>query len=258
LIKILFKVDYLRLRKLKKNMNLRKKLSLVAFVFSLFGSVNAQNIAFEQEKVHALYSNFENPLKIASAQKFDSLTVEYDYYFPVYADKRDKDGNYILLDNTLMKGIGSVTKGASENSYIVEVRHGVNAKLNIHLDGKIIESRDYKILVVPEPILKLGNAGSSDAAITLEELRKIKSLTCEKIDWEYEEQYEIQSFYMTILGSGKVLELWSGGVGAQFGQEMLDALSKVQIGDKVIIENIRVYLGEDMRVSNNIFVKITD
>lgn len=238
-------------------MNLRKKLSLFAFVFSLFGGVNAQNIAFEQEKVHVLYSNFENPLKIASAQKFDSLTVEYDYYFPVYADKRDKDGNYILLDNTLMKGIGSVTKGASENSYIVEVRYGVKARLNFHLDGKVIESRDYKIIHVPDPVVKLGNLGSSDAAITLEELRNIKSLTCEKIDWEFEEQYEITAFEMGIVNPASSIS-WQNREGAQFTQEMLDALSKVKVGDKLFIENIKVSFGGERRLSNSICVKITD
>ena len=219
----------------------------------------AQNSLFtiEHEKVHVLYSNFENPLKIASAQKFDSLTVEYDYYFPIYADKRDKDRNYILLDSTLMKGIGSVTKGASENSYIVKVRYGVNARLNFHLDGKVIESRDYKIIHVPDPVVKLGNLGSSDAAITLEELRNIKSLTCEKIDWEFEEQYEITTFEMAIVNPALSISLrnWEG---AQFTQEMLDALSKVKVGDKLYIERIRVSLDSTITPSNGICVKITN
>lgn len=238
-------------------MSFKEKFFLVALVLSLFGRANAQNIAFEQEKVHVLYSNFENPLKIVSAQKFDSLTVEYDYYFPVYADKRDKDRNYILLDNTLMKGIGIVTKGASENGYIVEVRYGVNARLNFHLDGKLIESRDYKIIQVPDPIVKFGNAGSSDAVITLEELRNVKRLTCENIDWEFEEQYEITKFTMTIVNPAKYIEM-QNREGAQFTQEMLDALSKVKAGDKLIIEDIRVSFDGTSTVSNNICVKITD
>ena len=238
-------------------MSFKEKFFLVALILSLFGKVNAQNIAFEQEKVHVLYSNFENPLKIISAQKFDSLTVEYDYYVPVYADKRDKDRNYILLDNTLMKGIGIVTKGASENSYIVEVRYGVNARLNFHLDGKVIESRDYKIIQVPDPIVKFGNVGSSDAVITLEELRNVKRLTCENIDWEFEEQYEITRFTMTIVNPAMCIEMINRG-GAQFTQEMLDALSKVKAGDKLIIEGIRVSFDGTSTVSNTISVKITD
>ncbi len=238
-------------------MNLRKKLSLVAFVFSLFGSVNAQNIAFEQEKVHVLYRNFENPLKIASAQKFDSLTVEYDYYFPVYADKRDKDGNYILLDNTLMKGIGSVTKGASENSYIVEVSHGVNARLNFHLDGKVIESRDYKIIHVPDPVVKLGNLGSSDAAITLEELRNIKSLTCEKIGWEYDERYAVLGFGLSVTGPAKVFDCVPSPSG-ELTPEMITAISNAKKGDRIWVYNIFVDFNDTLRGADNIYLKITD
>lgn len=238
-------------------MSFKEKFFLVALILSLFGKVNAQNIAFEQEKVHVLYSNFENPLKIASAQKFDSLTVEYDYYVPIYADKRDKDGNYILMDNSLMKGIGRVTKGASENSYIVEVRYGVNARLNFHLDGKVIESRDYKIIQVPNPIVKFGMVGSSDAAITLEELRDIKSLTCEKIDWEYEEQYVVESFELSVYGPGKH---WDAGLSenGQLTPDMINGLSKVKVGDKLIISNIRVSLDDTRTPSNSICVKITD
>ena len=238
-------------------MRFKEKVFLVALILSLFGKVNAQNIAFEQEKVHVLYSNFENPLKIVSAQKFDSLNVEYDYYVPIYAEKRDKDGNYILLDNSLMKGIGRVTKGASENSYIVEVPYGVNARLNFHLDGKVIESRDYKIIHVPDPVVKLGNLGSSDAAITLEELRNIKSLTCEKIDWEFEEQYEITAFEMGIVNPASSIS-WRNREGAQFTQEMLDALSKVKAGDKLFIESISASLDGTWRLAMSLCVKITD
>lgn len=206
-------------------------------------NARAQNSLFtiEHEKVHVLYSNFENPLKIVSFQKFDSLTVEYDYYVPIYADERDKDRNVIILDSTLMKGVGSVKKGASENSFTVEVSYGVKARLNFHLHGKVIESRDYKILVVPELVLKLGNACSSDAEIALEELRKIKGLTCEKIDWEYEEQYEITRFELSIVGPSKI-NTFRGTTGL-FSQEMLDALSKVKVGDKVYVESVVAEIG---------------
>ena len=62
---------------------------------------------------------------------------------------------------------------------------------------------------------------------------------------------------MTIVNPAKYIEM-QNREGAQFTQEMLDALSKVKAGDKLIIEDIRVSFDGTSTVSNNICVKITD
>lgn len=233
-------------------------LLVVVFVLSFLCNSHAQNssFSFEQENAHVLYgSDFKNPLKISGTSNFDSLTIEYDYYDPIFAE--DEFEQIVISDSTLMNGIGIITKGSSENSYTVQVGRGVNAKLNFYLDGKIIESRTYKIIDLPRPIVKFGKVGSSDALITLEELRNVKSLTCEKIDWEYDEKYEVEGFRLSIIGPEKIIERESGE-GAQFTQEILDALSKVRVGDKLIISNIRVSFDGTRTPSNSICVKITD
>jgi|688.fasta_scaffold565464_1 hypothetical protein len=240
-------------------MNSKVGLFSIIIVLTLFGNANAQkgSFSFEQEKAHVLYGReFKNPLKISGTSKFDSLTVEYDYYDPIYSDEEFEQ--MIVLDSTLMKGIGRITKGSSDNTYSVQVgSRGVNTRLNFHLDGKVIESREYKIIQVPDPIVKFGMVGHSDAAITHEELRGIKSLTCERIDWEYDEKYEVEGFTYHLSGPSYAFMQQSSS--ADLTPEMKKALSKASVGDAITVTNIIVSLSDvGIYTAKSICVKITD
>jgi len=240
-------------------MNAKVVLFSVIIILTLFGNANAQkgSFTFEQEKAHVLYGrDFKNPLKISGTSKFDSLTVEYDYYDPIYSE--DEFEEMIILDSTLMKGIGRITKGSSDNSYSVQVgQRGVNTRLNFYLDGKIIESRTYKIIDLPRPKLKFDNAGSSDNEIALEELQKIKSLTFEEIDWEYDEKYEVVGFTFSIEGPSKYIRQMSSS--ADFTAEMIKALSKASVGDEITFRNIRAVLpGQGPGIVPSVRLKVTN
>lgn len=230
----------------------------LVILISLFGNAVAQksSFTFEQEKVHVVYSSYANPVKISSKLEYDSLTLEYDYYNVIWVDS-DRYGDIVSVVYELFKGAGKVTRGEDKNSFFLWTSSGTSARLNIHLNGKVVEFRDYKIIQVPDPIVKCGNLGSSDATITLEELRNIKRLTCEKIDWEYEEQYVVESFKLSVYGPGKAWESAPSENG-QLTPDMLNALSKAKTGEKIIIQDVRANLGDNYKVLPSLVYTISN
>jgi hypothetical protein len=143
----------------------------LAVLFACLGiNARAQNSLFtiEHEKVHVLYTYIDNPIKVMGTAKFDSLAIE--------------------------GGVkGSVTKGEGASSYVVRVSSPGTAKLNVYSKGKIIDSREYRVKVLPSPRTIIGNHSDGDT-LTLEEISQLKSVSCMSADFVFDGKMEVTSF----------------------------------------------------------------
>ena len=204
----------------------------LAVLFTCLGiNARAQNSLFtiEHEKVHVLYTYIDNPIKVTGTAKFDSLAIEGG-------------------------GKSSVTKGEGASSYIVRVSAPGMAKLNVYSKGKILDSREYRVKVLPSPFTAIGSQGiygedyySDGDSISLEKISQLYSVRCYKSDFVYDGKNEVTGFVIDKIskeGTTVSMEI----KGESIGNETRLWLLNVQPGTKMLFRNVNAEIMGSRRV----------
>ncbi len=229
---IYFKLDRVRVKffikfghSLNSNtMKINKTIyAALAVLFTcLVTNARAQNSLFtiEHEKVHVLYTYIDNPIKVTGTAKIDSLAIEGG-------------------------GKSSVTKGEGASSYIVRVSAPGMAKLNVYAKGKIVDSREYRVKVLPAPYTAIGTRGlygkdfyADGDSITVKEISKLSSIRCYRSDFEYDGENEVTGFVIDKIskeGTTSSLEI----KGESISNETVSWLMDVQPGSKIFFRNVK-------------------
>lgn len=194
----------------------------LAVLFACLGiNARAQNSLFtiEHEKVHVLYTYIDNPIKVSGTAKFDSLAIE--------------------------GGVkGSVIKGEGASSYIVRVSSPGMVKLNVYSKGKVVDSREYRVKVLPAPYTAIGIRGvdgkdfyADGDSLTIKEISKLSSIRCYRSDFEYDGISEVLGFGIDkVLSNGSVLSLELKG--ESISNETRAWLLKAEPGTKIVFRGI--------------------
>ena len=187
----------------------------LAVLFTCLGiNARAQNSLFtiEHEKVHVLYTYIDNPIKVTGTAKIDSLAIEGG-------------------------GKSSVTKGEGASSYIVRVSSPGTAKLNVYSKGKIVDSREYRVKVLPSPRTIIGNHLDGDS-LTKQEISELISIECVESDFEFDGKKEVTGFVIDkISKKGKTtsLEIKGESISTETRAWLLDT----EPGTKIVFRDLR-------------------
>ena len=187
----------------------------LAVLFTCLGiNARAQNSLFtiEHEKVHVLYTYIDNPIKVTGTAKIDSLAIEGG-------------------------GKSSVTKGEGASSYIVRVSSPGTAKLNVYSKGKIVDSREYRVKVLPSPRTIIGNHLDGDS-LTKQEISELISIECVESDFVFDGKKEVTGFVIDkISKKGKTtsLEIKGESISTETRAWLLDT----EPGTKIVFRDLR-------------------
>ena len=185
----------------------------LAVLFTCLGTnTRAQNSLFtiEHEKVHVLYTYIDNPIKVTGTAKIDSLAIEGG-------------------------GKSSVTKGEGASSYIVRVSSPGTAKLNVYSKGKIVDSREYVVKVLPSPRTIIGNHLDGDT-LTKNEILELRSIECVGSDFLLDGKKEVTGFVIEKITSSSILskEIKGESISTETTTWLLDSKS----GTKIVFRDI--------------------
>ena len=187
----------------------------LAVLFTCLGiNARAQNSLFtiEHEKVHVLYTYIDNPIKVTGTAKFDSLAIEGG-------------------------GKSSVTKGEGASSYIVRVSALGMAKLNVYSKGKVVDSREYRVKVLPSPRTIIGNHLDGDS-LTKQEISELISIECVESDFVFDGKKEVTGFVIDkISKKGKTTSLEIKG--ESISKERRAWLLDTEPGTKIVFRDLR-------------------
>ena len=187
----------------------------LAVLFTCLGTnTRAQNSLFtiEHEKVHVLYTYIDNPIKVTGTAKIDSLAIEGG-------------------------GKSSVTKGEGASSYIVRVSAPGKVKLNVYAKGKVVDSRDYMVKVLPSPRTIIGNHLGGDS-LTKQEISELISIECVESDFVFDGKKEVTGFVIDkISKKGKTtsLEIKGESISTETRAWLLDT----EPGTKIVFRDLR-------------------
>jgi len=213
---------------------------LVVLFTCLALNARAQNSLFtiEHEKVHVLYTYIDNPIKVTGTAKFDSLAIEG-------------------------AGKGSVTKGDNPDSYVIRLLNWTTnskktVKLNVYSKGKIVDSREYRVKVLPAPFTAIGTRGlygkdfyADGDSITVKEIYKLSSIRCYRSDFEYDGKNEVTGFVIDKVskeGTTSSLEI----KGESISNETVSWLMDVQPGSKIFFRNVKADVLGSRRIIQNV------
>ena len=192
----------------------------LAVLFTCLGiNARAQNSLFtiEHEKVHVLYTYIDNPIKVTGTAKFDSLAIE--------------------------GGVkGSVTKGDNPNSYVIRLLNWTTnskktIKLNVYSNGKVVDSREYRVKVLPSPRTIIGNHLDGDS-LTKQEISELISIECVESDFVFDGKKEVTGFVIDkISKKGKTtsLEIKGESISTETRAWLLDT----EPGTKIVFRDLR-------------------
>lgn len=158
----------------------------------------------------------------------------------------------------------SVTQGVIEGrdgKYIVRAEKPGKLTFNINQGEKLLGSKDFRVLALPDPLAVLLNSDGSiamkagSASMELRKLVKVKDIGADLDDFLFDVQFKVISFQMktTMKGIIKIIQSSS----SELTEEMHQQIKMLRQGESVTFEDIKA-LGPDgtTRKLNPIVVKI--
>ena len=144
---------------------------------------------------------------------------------------------------------GGTLSRQSDGSYIVQVQPGtreINITVNAVVDGatRSMGTSNFRVRNVPDPVAFIANR--REGRITREELLLARAIIPRMENFEFDLNFEIESFSMVTTMAGDVRTYRAGG--NQFTQEMLQVITNASRGQRFIFENITTRPGPDGRV----------
>jgi len=222
-------VGYYYFKNMKKNLTAFLILLLV-FMSSNFLHGQTAQVAFELINMNVLYAGIDNPVKIVSDNKIDSVSV-FAGYSLLYL--YDDFGN--IKDSIWSENYCKITK--KENNYIVNVGPYSSCELEVYSNGKMIESRKFRIKRVPLPTIKFGTKEDGET-ITKYELAAASSLYCSIEDFAFDVKFEVVSYEIDKVSKGKttIREV----LGSNLNSEMKSWIMESKPNDKLIFNSIKI------------------
>jgi gliding motility-associated protein GldM len=143
---------------------------------------------------------------------------------------------------------GSLTR-QSDGSYIVQVQPGtreINITVNALVDGttRNMGTSNFRVRNVPDPVAYIANR--REGRITRDELLLARAIIPRMENFEFDMNFEIESFTMVTTMAGDVRTFRA--TGNQFSAEMQQVISNAGRGQRIIFENITTRPGPDGRV----------
>ncbi|MFO7997956.1 MAG: gliding motility protein GldM [Bacteroidales bacterium] len=144
---------------------------------------------------------------------------------------------------------GGTLSRQSDGSYIVQVQPGtreINITVNAVVDGatRSMGTSNFRVRNVPDPVAFIANR--REGRITREELLLARAIIPRMENFEFDLNFEIESFSMVTTMAGDVRTYRANG--NQFTQEMIQVITNAGRGQRFIFENITTRPGPDGRV----------
>lgn len=234
------------------------KLFFIGLIFAI--TLNAQNsskpvIAIEMDSMRVLYAGLKNPLQIAYSGAINNqLNVESD--------------------------LGSLTNDSLGN-YFIDIPYdqaGRVVNISVYLNKekeskKLIGTKQFRILAVPQPIPSFGS--KSGGEISIGEIRLVNFVSLWLEDFAFEGlKFTVHKYTLTYIPkSGKISKInsvssadhtqqidngqlikWEGRSSAALTPDMQELLSNSKEGDRFIISDIWASFpeGDVIKLNNNI------
>jgi hypothetical protein len=165
--------------------------------------------AIAPTKMNVLYIGLDNPVKIAISE-IDANRIG------------------VTVDNGTIKG--------EKGEYIVSPKDVGLAKIVVSANDKAIDSAEFRVKAVPDPVAKVAGikgSGAIDQAFLLEQ----KGVVAEMENFDFDLCFKVVEFTVsTVVGKFAVDRSVKSNM---FTQEQYDLIRKVQKGKKVYIESIK-------------------
>lgn len=191
---------------------------VIAFVMLVHSQLFAQteNIAVvAADKMNLLYIGIDNPISIAvPGVTNDKLRVS-------------------IVNGTLIK---------NEDKYFVKVDNVNDVIINVAAEMKpgqikMVGSTTFRVKRIPDPYPCLAGNCKSGTVISKTQLLKNPALSV-PLELPFELKFEIESFTFTYNTDNTIVSEWTSG--SVFNQKMIDAIVKIEKGNKIFIEDIKV------------------
>jgi gliding motility-associated protein GldM len=181
-----------------------------------------------------LYSQTENSV-VVSADKMNILYIGIDNPISVAASGIASDKLKVSISN------GNIT--GSNGKYIVQPLGGSESIIEVSAevkpgDIKKVGSVVFKNKRIPDPSPCIGNYCNTSLYITKEELLK-STIVNVSLNMPFEIKFEIVSFVFSYLDENKNKDDIPV-TGNRFNQDIINSINKMNGGDELFIENIKV------------------
>ncbi|MEI6853038.1 MAG: GldM family protein [Bacteroidota bacterium] len=197
------------------------KKPFISLLFIAAVLMNAQLVAQTENavvvaayKMNVLYIGIDNPISIAVAGvSNDKLRVS-------------------IMNGTLVK---------NGDKYVVKVDNVNDVIINVAAEMKpgeikMMGSTTFRVKRIPDPIPCLNGNCTPNASISKAELLK-NAVVSVFMQLPFEMKFEIESFTLTYNTDNSIVSEWTSG--NLFSQKMIDAVSKIEKGNKIYLENIK-------------------
>jgi gliding motility-associated protein GldM len=166
-------------------------------------------------KMNVLYRGIDNPVAVSVPG------ISQDALRPTISTGsliRQSDGTYIA-------------RGMTGNKAVVNVTAEIDGK------SKAMGSFEFRVKSVPDPVAKFAGKTSSDNSAKKSDLTAALGVIAELKDFEFDLNYPIKSFDLTVIMGGDVKTLSSNS--NRLTEDQRSLLNQVRRNQTVIIENIK-------------------
>ncbi|MFK7946150.1 MAG: GldM family protein [Saprospiraceae bacterium] len=208
---------------------MKKSIQMLVLVFLIsINFLNAQHATVANTKMNVVYIGVDNPISVAIS-------------------------GYSAEDIDVQVSDGEIEGKAGK--YIWRVSTPGNAKITVSANGQVIETFDYRIKRIPDPVAVVGKTMSgSISAATLKAQSGVNSVIN---NFDFDARCETVSYVITVVRKNAD-PIDSPNKGAAFSGTARSLINMVQAGDIVYIENVRCRCPGDAaaRKINSIVLKI--
>jgi gliding motility-associated protein GldM len=199
-----------------------------------------------------LFAQTEN-IAVVAADKMNVLYIGIDNPISIAVPGIESEKLQVSIVN------GSLT--GSKGKYVVKVNNVNDVTINVAAEIKPAEikymgSTTFRVKRIPDPIPCLNGNCTPNASISKAELLK-NTVVSVFMQLPFEMKFEIESFTLTYNTDNSIVSEWTSG--NLFSQKMIDAVSKIEKGNKIYLEDIKAK-GPDgaSRKLNSIWFVLTD
>lgn len=166
------------------------------------------------DKMNVLYVGLDNPVSVSATGDLGAVTAT-------------------------CSGCSSFSKNGSGgyNAKVANTAAGKTVNIAVSQNGNAVESKEFRVLKVPDPSLKLGNKRPGSSMSTAE-LAAQRILRADLSNFPYETKFEIVSYDLALLKNATPFT--AKGNGARITPEMTNAFKRVGPGWLVVFRNIKV------------------